>query len=88
MPLQAYAAFKFAEACMSAMHGRETIECAYVASSLTKLPFFASPVRLGPHGVQEVLPLPPMSAVEEQGFTTMLAELQASIDKGIAFASS
>ena len=72
---------------MNAMHGREAVECAYVASSLTKLPFFASPVRVGPHGVKEVLPLPAMSSTEEKGFRTMLVELQASIDKGVAFAA-
>lgn len=64
------------------------MECAYVASGLTRLPFFASPVRLGPHGVNEILPLPPMSSFEEQGMQSMLDELGASIDKGVRFAKS
>jgi malate dehydrogenase len=86
--MQAYAAFKFAESCMEAMRGREVVECAYISSHLTPLPFFASPVRLGPNGVKEILPLPPMTAVEEAGFRKMQAELQVSIDKGVAFARS
>jgi malate dehydrogenase len=84
--VQAYAAFKFAESCMKAMHGQTITECAYVASQLTPLPFFASPVRLGPHGVKEILSLPPMSAVEQRGFEKLQSELKSSIDKGVTFA--
>jgi len=55
----AYAAAKFAESCLSALAGVPgVVECAYVDSHLTELPFFASPVRLGPSGV-EVTPAPP-----------------------------
>jgi malate dehydrogenase len=54
----AYAAAKFAESCLSALAGDPgVVECAYVDSHLTELPFFASPVRLGPNGV-EVPPFP------------------------------
>ena len=48
----AYAAAKFAESCLLAMGGQPVIECAYVESHLTELPFFASRVRLGPNGVE------------------------------------
>lgn len=49
----AYAAAKFAEACLQAMRGdTDVTECAFVASALTEHPFFASPLRLGPSGVQ------------------------------------
>lgn len=83
--MQAYAAFKFAEGCMKAMHGQQVVECAYVSSTLTSLPFFASAVRLGPSGIVERMPLPPMQPSEEKWLQEMLPELQASIDKGIAF---
>ena len=53
----AYAAAEFAAACLRALSGElNVVECAYVESHLTELPFFASPVRLGRHGV-EVRPL-------------------------------
>ena len=43
----AYAAAKFAESCLKAVQGEPGIvECAYVSSHLTDLPFFASPLRL------------------------------------------
>ena len=49
----AYAAAKFGESCLAALAGRTSlVECAYVESHLTPLPFFASRVMLGPHGVQ------------------------------------
>lgn len=49
----AQAAARFAEACLRAMGGEPgVVECAYVASSLTDLPYFASPLRLGPAGIE------------------------------------
>lgn len=49
----AYAAAKFAESCLRAMAGEAgVVECAYVQSGLTDVPFFASQLRLGPFGVE------------------------------------
>jgi malate dehydrogenase len=49
----AYAAARFAESCLNAMAGQDgVVECAYVASSVTDLPYFASPVKLGVNGIQ------------------------------------
>ena len=49
----AYAAAEFGHSCLKALSGDpKVIECAYVDSHLTELPFFASQVRLGPEGVQ------------------------------------
>ncbi len=49
----AYAAAEFGHSCLRALAGdANIIECAYVESHLTELSFFASPVRLGPEGVQ------------------------------------
>ncbi|GJP62256.1 hypothetical protein CLOP_g19340, partial [Closterium sp. NIES-67] len=56
----AYAAAKFAQACLQAMRGEAGIvECAFVQSTVTELPFFASRVVLGRRGVEEVLSLGP-----------------------------
>lgn len=82
----AQAAARFAEACMRAMGGEPgVVECAYVASSLTDLPYFASQLRLGPAGIEEFLPLPRLNALEQENFERMKAELQASIQKGLEF---
>ena len=46
--LQAYAAARMAESVLLGLDGSDDIyECAYVESSVTKLPFFASKVCLG-----------------------------------------
>ncbi|KDD74679.1 hypothetical protein H632_c1138p0, partial [Helicosporidium sp. ATCC 50920] len=84
----AYAAARFAESALSAMAGvRGIVECTYVASDLTRAPFFASPVVLGQDGVEAFKPLPPMNALEQANFDEMLAELTQSIDKGVQFAA-
>lgn len=83
----AYAAARFAEACLRAMAGEGgVVECAFVHSSLTSLPFFAAPVRLGRGGVEEHLPLGPMNEIEQRNYDKMLPELAASIAKGVEFA--
>ena len=47
----AYAGALFADACLRGLNGEpNVVECAYVASSITELPFFASRVKLGPEG--------------------------------------
>ena len=49
----AYAAAEFAASCLRALAGEPgVVECAYVESHLTDLPYFASLVRLGRHGVE------------------------------------
>lgn len=58
----AYAAAKFAESCLKALQGESGIvECSYVFSHLTDLPFFASPLRLGPNGVEVQLCSTPLN---------------------------
>jgi malate dehydrogenase len=86
----AYAAFEFAKSCLRAMGGeRGVVECAYVEcldSPVSGAPFFARPVVLGTQGVEEYLPLGPLSASEKQGLGKLAGELQSSIKKGVEFA--
>ncbi|XP_073220488.1 malate dehydrogenase, glyoxysomal [Cicer arietinum] len=82
----AYAAVKFADACLRALKGESgIIECAYVASQVTELPFFASKVRLGRDGVEEFLPLGPLSDYERESLEKAKKELATSVEKGISF---
>lgn len=84
----AYAAAEFANSCLRAMGGVSGIvECTYVSSQVTELPFFASQVVLGRNGIEEYLPIPKMNPVEKEAFERMKPELKASIDKGLAFAA-
>ncbi|CAK7339683.1 unnamed protein product [Dovyalis caffra] len=82
----AYAAVKFADACLRALRGdAAVVYCAYVASEVTELPFFASKVRLGRNGVEEIYPLGPLNEYERAGLEKAKKELASSIQKGIAF---
>lgn len=40
----AYAAALFADACLRGLNGQASVECAYVQSTVTDAPFFASKV--------------------------------------------
>ncbi|KAK4754146.1 hypothetical protein SAY87_002250 [Trapa incisa] len=82
----AYAAVKFAEACLRGLSGDAgVIECAFVDSQVTELPFFATKVRLGRNGVEEIFPLGPLNEYERAGLEKAKEELAASIQKGVAF---
>lgn len=82
----AYAAVKFADACLRGLHGdAEVIECAFVASEVTELPFFASKVQLGRGGIEVVFPLGPLNEYERVGLEQAKKELKESIEKGISF---
>ncbi|PSC72606.1 Malate glyoxysomal [Micractinium conductrix] len=84
----AHAAARFAEACLRAMSGEAgVVECAYVASSLTPQPYFASQLRLGPAGIAEFLPLPRLTPLERDNYERMQEELRTSIQKGLDFAA-
>ncbi|XP_028755524.1 malate dehydrogenase, mitochondrial-like [Neltuma alba] len=84
----AYAGALFADACLKGLNGvPDVVECSFVQSGVTELPFFASKVRLGKNGVDEVLGLGPLSDYEQQGLDSLKSELKASIEKGINFAN-
>ncbi|KNA07086.1 hypothetical protein SOVF_175150 [Spinacia oleracea] len=84
----AYAGALFADACLKGLNGvPDVVECSYVASTITELPFFASKVRLGKDGVEEIFGLGPLSEFEQKGLDNLKAELKSSIEKGIEFAN-
>uniref|UniRef100_A0A7C9EHM3 Malate dehydrogenase n=1 Tax=Opuntia streptacantha TaxID=393608 RepID=A0A7C9EHM3_OPUST len=84
----AYAGAIFADACLKGLNGvPDVVECSYVESNVTELPFFASQVKLGKNGVEEIFGLGPLSDFEKQGLEALKSELKASIEKGINFAN-
>jgi len=85
----AAAAAEFADACLRGLSGESGIwACAYVESSATSAPFFATKVLLGKNGVERVAGIGAVSAYEKQSLERMLPELKASIKKGYDFARS
>jgi len=84
----AYAGHVFASRLMSAMKGdKNVVECTFVENNLTKAPFFATNVRLGPNGAEEVLSFGKLSEYEQAGLDKMLPDLIAQAKKGVEFAN-
>merc|ERR1712088_1099866 len=81
----AYAAARFTDSLMKAKSGKEVVECAYVASSVTEASYFATPLKLGPNGVEANLGLGTLSAFEEEMLKAGLPDLIKQIQKGIEF---
>lgn len=83
----AYAAARFAESVLLAMDGEEGVyECTYVESSAVEgLPYFATKCRLGPNGVEEVLPVGELSDYEKAALEELKPMLAGNIKKGIEF---
>lgn len=82
----AYAAVKFADACLRGLRGDAgVVECAFIPSQVTELPFFASRVHLGRNGVEEIYSLGPLNEYERVGLEKAKKELAGSIDKGVSF---
>lgn len=82
----AYAGQKFTSRLLAAIKGEKNIiECAFVENSLTKAPFFSTPVRLGPNGVEEVLSYGKISAFEQKTLDAMIPDLISQAAKGVEF---
>ena len=87
--LQAYAAARFSESVLRGLEGEPDVyEAAFVESTVTELPYFATKVRLGPNGAEEVLPLGKLAPIEEKGVQELIPVLKKNIDTGIEFANT
>ena len=84
----AYAGYLFTENVLKAMEGDDSIvQCAYVESTLTDAPYFASPCKFGPNGVTEVMGYGDISPYEQGWLDKMLPDLKKQIAKGVEFAN-
>merc|ERR1711887_70001 len=84
----AYAAARFTDSLIKGMQGQEgVVECAYVASDVTEAKYFATPLLLGPSGVEKNLGLGTLSEFEQGLLAGGIPELKGSIAKGEKFAA-
>ncbi|ROW05320.1 hypothetical protein VSDG_00680 [Cytospora chrysosperma] len=85
----AMAGARMAESLLRAAQGEKgVIEPTFVDSPLYKdqgVEFFSSKVELGPNGVEKILPLGPLDAVEEKLLEACLTDLKKNIEKGVSF---
>merc|ERR1719461_112909 len=85
----AYAAARFTDSLIKGMNGQEgVIECAYIASNVTEAKYFATPVVLGPNGVEKNLGLGNLNEFEQALLAAAIPELKGSIAKGEKFAEN
>merc|ERR1711920_980389 len=82
----AYAGARFASSILSGLAGKPTVECAYMVSDISELPYFASKVRFGKTGVEEVLPIGKLNAYEQKRLDEAKAQLKTEIETGVNYA--
>lgn len=82
----AYAGQIFTSRLLEALGGaKNVVENSFVENTLTPAPYFSTPVRLGPNGVEEVLSFGKLSAFEQKGLEAALPDLIAQAKKGVEF---
>jgi len=84
----AFAGARLAKAVLAGLNGEDTTECAYVMSSITELPYFASKVTFGKEGVKTVHPIGDLSAHEKTRLEELMPTLKEEIEAGLEYAKA
>ncbi|KAM7541500.1 hypothetical protein Aperf_G00000044325 [Anoplocephala perfoliata] len=85
----AYAGARFANSLLHAMKGHaEIVECAFVECDVAETEFFASPVVLGPNGVEKVFGAGKLNEFEVELLKNAMPDLKKNIKKGKEFAAT
>merc|ERR1712060_310056 len=84
----AYAGARLAKSVLAGLSGKRRIECAYVKSDITELPYFASKVLFGKTGVAKVLPLGDLNEYETKRLAEVKEQLKGEIESGMKYAES
>eukprot|EP00421_Protoceratium_reticulatum_P005291 CAMPEP_0168374480 /NCGR_PEP_ID=MMETSP0228-20121227/9322_1 /TAXON_ID=133427 /ORGANISM="Protoceratium reticulatum, Strain CCCM 535 (=CCMP 1889)" /LENGTH=187 /DNA_ID=CAMNT_0008387427 /DNA_START=18 /DNA_END=579 /DNA_ORIENTATION=+ len=84
----AYAGARLGKTVLAGLSGRRRTECAYCASTVTDLPYFAQKVTFGEGGVQKVLPLGDLSEYETKRLEELKEVLKGEIDTGLKYAEA
>merc|ERR1712125_149222 len=84
----AYAGARFGGSILAGLSGRKRVECAYVQSDITDLPYFTSKVVFGENGVEKVLPLGKLNEHETKHLEEVKTQLKGEIDSGIKYAEA
>ena len=84
----AYAGYIFTENVLKGLNGDKITQCAFVESSVTDAPYFASPCEFGPDGVEKILDFGELTPYEKAWFDKMMPDLKKQIQKGVDFVTS
>jgi len=82
----AYAGARLGKAVLKGLKGLPATECAYVESTITDLPYFASKVTFGKDGVKTVHPMGKLNAHEQGRLEKMKEQLKGEIQDGLDYA--
>merc|ERR1719247_2024864 len=83
-----YAGARLGRSILAGLAGTPTIACAYVKSSITSCPYFASKVTFGKTGVETVHPVGDLSDYEKGRLAALLPVLQEEVDAGLEYAKT
>eukprot|EP00930_Biecheleria_cincta_P028625 TRINITY_DN1997_c0_g1_i3.p1 TRINITY_DN1997_c0_g1~~TRINITY_DN1997_c0_g1_i3.p1 ORF type:complete len:441 (-),score=118.17 TRINITY_DN1997_c0_g1_i3:60-1310(-) len=84
----AYAGARLAKSILAGLAGKRRIECAYVKSDITELPYFASKVLFGKTGIAKVLPLGELNEHESKRLAEVKEQLKGEIESGLKYAEA
>lgn len=84
----AYSGARFGNKVLAGLAGTPTDECAYVASSVTELPYFSSKVTFGKTGVEKIHDIGTLNSYEQGRLKEAMDQLKTEIDKGLDYAKS
>merc|ERR1719265_1739020 len=83
-----YAGARLGRSVLAGLAGTPTVACAYVKSSITSCPYFASKVTFGKTGVETVHPVGELSDYEKGRLAALLPVLQEEVDAGLDYAKT
>merc|ERR1711976_1051496 len=81
-----YAGARLGRAVLAGLQGRRRIECAYVKSDITDLPYFTSKVVFGTSGVSKVLGIGELNEHETKRLAEAKEQLKTEIETGMKYA--
>jgi len=84
----AYAGARLGKAVLAGFTGRRVVECAYCASTITDLPYFASKVVFGEKGVSKVLDIGTLNEYETKRLEELKVALKGEIETGMKYAEA
>merc|ERR1719161_1661558 len=84
----AYAGARLGSSILAGLAGRRRVECAYLKSDITDLPYFTSKVVFGEKGVEKVLPLGTLNEHEKKRLEEVKTQLKGEIESGTKYAEA
>jgi len=81
-----YAGARLGSAILAGLAGKRRVECAYVKSDVSDLPYFCSKVVFGEGGIKKVMPVGEINDYEKKRLEEACAQLKTEIETGMKYA--